>query len=251
MKKIMLEVCVDSPESILNAKNGGADRLELCSSLSLGGLTPTLGLAKFAIQHTNIPGNALIRLRNGNFVYSEEEIEIMVEDIYQLKQAGVSGFVIGALTELGEIDIKAMEKLLAASTGCDVTFHRAFDLVKDPLKSLNIIIELGIKRILTSGLESTAEEGIELLKSLQLTAGDRLIIMPGAGVTDANVKKIIAETNVKEVHASCKITRSSKSATSSNVSMGSDAESESSIFVTCQTKVVNLKQLINSECLRS
>ncbi|WEM44521.1 copper homeostasis protein CutC (plasmid) [Photobacterium sp. DA100] len=244
MSKVILEVCVDTPESVNNAINGGADRLELCSSLILGGLTPSPGLAKYALSQTNIPCYALIRPRNGNFVYSTAEVDIMVDDIYLLKKLGVTGFVIGALTPKGQIDIDSIQRLKESAQGCDITFHRAFDHIPTPYEAMDKLIDMGIQRILTSGQQTSAEQGIELIKSLQAHAGNRLSLMAGAGVDEYNAAKIISATGIKEIHASCKVKRNCHYESLSNLSMGSESSFDHSIFVTSENIVSRIKSKI-------
>lgn len=243
MSNIMLEVCVDTPESIRNAMDAKADRLELCSSLIVGGLTPSIGLVKYALTYGKTPCNALIRPRNGNFVFSSEEIAVMEEDIKQLRQLGVHGFVIGALTQDGEIDIPATQRLIQAAGDADITFHRAFDLVVDAKLALQTLIELGVSRILTSGQQATALKGVVLIRELQQLAGNKLSIMAGAGVDESNAKTIITQTGISEIHASCKRRQLSRACNKSNASMGGDAEFDHSIFVTDKTKVQALKKI--------
>ncbi|XP_044006074.1 copper homeostasis protein cutC homolog [Aphidius gifuensis] len=184
---MVLEICIDSIESVKNAVNGGANRLEICSSLSEGGLTPTLGLINFTKQYTNIPIYSMIRIRSGNFNYTQEEIDAMIYDLKLLKNHNVDGFVFAARPK-------------------PVTFHRAFDEVDEPFIALNEIINLGFERILTSGKKNTAIEGIELIKQLVEKADDKIIIMPGSGITCDNISLIKNSTGAKEFHASAKIT---------------------------------------------
>lgn len=203
--KNKLEVCCCDIESVIAAKEGGADRIELCSALEVGGLTPSLGLIKEAVKHFGDGVFVLVRERPGDFVYSPLEINVMAEDIKLAVKEGVSGIVIGALTEDGNIDTAATRVLIEAAGDLPITFHRAFDLVKDPINSLEKIIELGCHRILTSGQKESAETGIPLLKQLNDKAGNRIVILAGAGVTSENAAKILKETGGKEIHASAKI----------------------------------------------
>lgn len=245
MSNIILEVCVDTPQSIRNAVDAQADRLELCSSLILGGLTPSIGMAKCALTYADIPCNALIRPRNGNFVFSSDEVMVMEEDIRQLRQLGVNGFVIGALTVEGEIDIATTQRLMQAAGDADITFHRAFDLAMDARSSLQTLIDLGVTRILTSGQQATALQGITLLRELQQIAGERLSIMAGAGVDESNAAAIITQSGIREIHASCK--RQQQSVVSHSVaSMGGDAVFDRTIFVTGSGKVQALKHQIDA-----
>ncbi len=207
MKKL-LEVCCGSLTDVIHAVEGGAERIELCSALSVDGLTPSMGLMETVRNlYPNIKIHVLIRPREGDFVYSEEEIEIICRDIRHSIVAGADGIVSGALTAEGDIDIEAVQRMLGmVKCGGDkpFTFHRAFDVCRNPLKALNVLKELGVKRILTSGQQPIAVEGIPLLRQLVEEAGDSLIIMPGGGVNSENVEHLLQETGVSEVHGSCR-----------------------------------------------
>lgn len=201
--KRLLEVCTGSLQSVMAAVEGGAERIELCSALSLDGLTPSLGLLKtIRSMYPKLKIHVLIRPREGDFVYSEEEVRIMEEDI-KVSLPYADGIVIGALDAEGNIDIETTRRLVAASEGKPVTFHRAFDVCRDPSTALEQIISLGCQRILTSGQRPKAVQGVSLLKALQQQAGDRLIIMPGGGVNTENARLIIDQTGCKEIHGSC------------------------------------------------
>lgn len=205
MSKV-LEVCVDSLESAVAALNGGADRLELCSSLIEGGLTPTPGLL-IQIQNMNprkVPVFCMLRCRPGNFIYSVEEIEIMREDAKILRRNGADGFVFGALADNGDVDMKISREIIKACHPLPVTFHRAFDFVRRPTIEVEVIIDLGFQRILTSGKQQTAQMGVKLIKKLIEQAGNRIILMPGGGVNKDNIKYILEHTEAKEIHGSFK-----------------------------------------------
>lgn len=199
---LQMEICIDSLESARNAVEGGASRLEVCSALSEGGLTPSPGLIQQIRSFTTIPLYAMVRVRCGDFVYSPEEINAMLHDVKVLKEHRVDGFVFGALTPDCEIDVVACEKILSAAHPSPVTFHRAFDLTTDPVRSMELLADLGFQRILTSGQKNTALEGLELIKTLVLKARE-LAIMPGAGITKDNIREII-KSGAKEFHASAK-----------------------------------------------
>lgn len=190
-------------ESARNAIEGGANRLEICSALSEGGLTPTPGLVKQIRNFTSITLYVMIRIRNGDFVYTSEEIEAMLYDLKLLKNQNVDGFVFGALTSNCEIDVTACKKIIAVAHPLPVTFHRAFDLTNDPLKSMEVLANLGFRRILTSGQKNTVLEGLELINILVQKAPENFIIMPGAGITRDNIHKIM-NSGAKEFHASAK-----------------------------------------------
>lgn len=199
-----MEVCIDNLESALNAEQGGAMRLELCSALNDGGLTPSVGFLKVVKKKVKIPVFVMIRPRSGDFIYSDDEIEIMCEDIKILKDNGADGFVFGITTSEGKVDVKNCLKLIKLAGNLPITYHRAFDVIKDPLKSMEEIISLGFQRILTSGLQSTAVQGTSLLRQLIEASRDRIIIMPGAGIKPDNLQFILKETNPAEFHGSAK-----------------------------------------------
>lgn len=205
MPKI-LEVCVDSYESTVNAMAGGANRIELCSSLADGGLTPTPGLLAL-IQNNNpnrVPVFCLLRCRPGNFIYTNEEIEVMKEDAKVLLKYGADGFVFGALLEKGDVDMKRCREIVKTCFPLPVTFHRAFDFVKRPCIEVEVIIDLGFTRILTSGKQENAHLGSKLIRKLMDQVGTRIIVMPGGGINVENLKAIMEETEAREYHGSFK-----------------------------------------------
>lgn len=199
MKK--LEVCCADIESVWAAKEGGAHRIELCEALELDGLTPSEELIRQAIA-TGMPVQVLIRVREGNFVYSPEEVETMAASIRLAKELGAHGVVIGALTPEGQVDKPAIARMMEEAEGMSVTFHRAFDVCRDPLQALEEIIALGCHRLLTSGQQHSAFAGIPLLRQLTTQAAGRIIIMPGAGVNPQNAMHILTETGATEIHGS-------------------------------------------------
>jgi len=205
-----MEVCVDNVESVVNAFNGGAKRLELCGLLPLGGLTPSVGFLKAAKKRISPECEifVMIRPKPGNdFIYNEHDIEIMTEDIKTFKENGANGFVFGCLNSNKEIDKDACQKLIVAAKPLPCTFHRAFDVVKNPEESLKMIIDLGFARILTSGQEKSAFLGKLLIKKMVLTAQllkSDIVIMPGGGIDHTNLREILQTTGVKEYHGSAK-----------------------------------------------
>ena len=199
-----LEICAGSYESALAALRGGADRIELCSGLEEGGLTPSFGLIKAVVKLEGICKHVLIRPRGGDFLCTEAEQSIIVEDIIAAREVGVDGVVIGALTADGEIDVKACRRFVEAARDVNITFHRAFDLCRDPFSALEKLVDLGCTRILTSGQAATAEKGIGVLRKLVKQAAGRIEIMPGSGVSPSNVAKILNETGANEIHASAR-----------------------------------------------
>lgn len=203
MSKMILEVCAGDLGSVRAAKAGGASRVELCSGLAEGGMTPSFGLMTEAMR-CDIDVNVLIRPRPGDFVYTQGDVDMMTLDINMAKTLGAKGVVIGALTPDGDIDMKVCRRLLERRGDLTVTFHRAFDLVRDPLEALEQVIELGCDRILTSGLAPTAEMGMPMLQTLHEAAAGRIKILAGGGVNPANAALIIASGGADELHASAR-----------------------------------------------
>lgn len=223
MSKITLEVCVDTLDDVLTAASAGAGRIELCSSLETGGLTPSIGMARNAAD-CGIPVFAMIRPRAGDFVYSKLDIDCMLSDIQCLQEAGISGFVFGALDSHGDLDERNLTSLIAACNGMPATLNRAFDLCRDPIESLEVAVRIGFDRILTSGASATVSSGLPLLKALFTKANDRIIICPGGGVTPTSVGKLLVQLPLREIHASCKRLIAAKPMNSSDVNIGrSDA----------------------------
>jgi copper homeostasis protein len=200
--KPILEVCIDDAAGLDAALEGGADRIELCSALALGGLTPSKGFMT-AAAGAGIPVSAMVRPRPGSFVFSSREIDMMKRDIDAAREAGLSGVVLGASLESGVLDVKMLETLCRHAEGLDRTLHRAFDLVPVPQEALEAAIALGFSRILTSGGQRTALQGLDLLEELLLQAEGRISIMPGSGVNPTSAPVILERLNVFELHASC------------------------------------------------
>lgn len=203
------EICANSVRSCLAAQDGGAHRVELCAAIPEGGTTPSYGEIALARELLHIKLHVIIRPRVGDFMYSSLEIKSMLKDIEMCRKLGVDGVVFGCLTETGDVNMQLMNELIDASKGMSVTFHRAFDMCRNPREALEQIIDLGCKRILTSGQQSTAEKGISLLKELNKQASGRIILLAGSGVNAANIAKIAAETGIKEFHFSARANFSS------------------------------------------
>lgn len=199
-----IEICANSVASCLEAQKGGAYRVELCAGIPEGGTTPSYGEIAVARELLNIELNIIIRPRGGDFLYSDVEHKTMLHDIEIAKKLGVDGVVIGCLKADGTIDMERNRELIAAAEGMSVTFHRAFDMCKNPFESLEQIIALGCDTLLTSGQQPTAIEGISLLSQLVEKAGDRIIIMPGSGVNENNIAILADETKAKEFHFSAR-----------------------------------------------
>lgn len=199
---LTLEICVDSIASAMAAEQGGAQRVELCDYLAGGGTTPSAGMIEVVRKNINIGLHVLIRPRRGDFLYSDLEFEIMKRDIVLCRELGADGVVIGLLTKDGNIDISRTQELIALAGPMSVTFHRAFDLTPDPLKAIDDLLQLNVHRLLTSGQQESALQGIPLLRELNERAAGKLIILPGGGVTPNNVREIVTKTGLREVHAS-------------------------------------------------
>ena len=202
-----LEICVNSLQSALAAVEGGAHRIELCQDLASGGTTPSIGLVEYCAKTLGLETRVLIRPRSGDFTYSEPEIDVIKRDVMMCKQAGAAAVVVGFLTSSGEIDVELTREVVALAAPMEVTFHRAFDEMKqDPIEALEVLVRCGCHRLLTSGCHPSAEEGIGVLKKLVQQAQGRITILAGAGVTPQNAALIARETGVTEMHGSCKHT---------------------------------------------
>ena len=205
MSNYTFEVCIDSVQSAINAQEAGANRVELCDNLFEGGTTPSAGMIKQVRKAApDIKLFVIIRPRGGDFVYSEDEINIMLSDIEMASQFGGDGRVSCWLVEDGDIDTANTKKLIEACNGLSFTFHRAFDMCKDPLKAIDQLASIGVNRILTSGLEQTADLGIEFIKKIILHANNRLNILVGSGIKPDNIKLIADRTQAKEFHFSAR-----------------------------------------------
>lgn len=198
---VTVEVCVDTAEGLQQAVLGGADRVELCSALALGGLTPSPGLMRLAAQ-VGVPVVAMVRPRAGGFVPGPGEMAQMETDIAAARAAGLAGVVLGASLPDGRLDGDAMARLIGAAKGMEVVLHRAFDLCPDPEAALEQAVSLGVTRILTSGGQARAEDGLPLISRLIARAAGRIAILPGSGITAANVGRFLA-AGAREIHASC------------------------------------------------
>ena len=244
----ILECCVDSVESAIHAVNGGADRLELCANLIIGGTTPDVSLVREIRKHTDIRIHALIRPRFGDFCYSKHEVELMKAQIRGLKDAGVEGVVIGVLDEEGHLNVPVMQELMAEAQGLSVTLHRAFDMCCNPIEAMEEAIRLGIDTILTSGQKQTAWEGRELLTELQKCADGRIVIMAGAGIGAETIKKLMPSTGITTYHMSGKVTLSSKMRyRKEDVNMGLPGISEYEIWQTSEELVREAKDVFAIE----
>ncbi|AOM39876.1 copper homeostasis protein CutC [Xenorhabdus hominickii] len=218
---IKLEICCYSIGCAVVAQQAGADRIELCASPSEGGVTPSFGALRQALQQLSIPVHPIIRPRGGDFCYSNADFEVMKNDVAQICDMGFPGVVLGVLNEDGYIDMLRMRRLMSLSGKMAVTFHRAFDMCFNPYVALQQLTDLGVQRILTSGQQQNAEIGLPLLKELT-QASQGPIIMPGAGVRMSNISKFL-EIGVTEVHSSAgKVVPSSMKYRKAGVTMSSD-----------------------------
>jgi copper homeostasis protein len=197
---MLREICVHSIDGVRAAKAAGADRVELCADLLEGGITPSLGMIRGARAVGGIRVHVIVRPRGGDFLYDDDEFAAMEADIDAAKAEGADGVVIGMLAADGTIDRARTATLIARARPISVTFHRAFDMTPDPFAALDTLIELGIDRVLTSGQEESVLEGLPLLIELTKRAGDRIVIMPGGGITARNIGRIIAALRPKEIH---------------------------------------------------
>lgn len=204
MTGVLLEICVGTIEGAEAAVRGGAGRIELCSALSEGGLTPSGGLMRAAAL-LPVPVHAMIRPRSGLFRFSGAETEIMLDDIRLAQEAGLAGVVLGVQGPDGGLDAALLRQLVEAADGMATTLHRVIDVVPDPLRALDQAAELGIGRVLTSGAKPFASQGVGLIAEMVRRAAGRIGVMPGCGLTPENVAGVIAATGVTEVHASCSV----------------------------------------------
>ncbi len=194
------EICVDSCDGVRAARDAGADRVELCANLLEGGTTPSLGAIRRARTVAGIGLHVIIRPRGGDFFYSADEFDEMETDILAAKEEGTDGVVFWLLQSDGRVDAERCRRLIEAARPMAVTFHRAFDMAADPFEALETLIDLGVERVLTSGQEESVLEGLPLITSLHRQAGERLIVMPGGGITPRNVERIVRESGVREIH---------------------------------------------------
>lgn len=233
---VLLEICIDSFASAAAAKAGGADRLEVCSALSAGGTTPSFGLVKQCVTKLKIPVMMMVRPHDGGFVYDNDHIGTMLRDIEIAKLIGVQGIVFGALTAERTLDRETCQRLIDAAGTLETTFHRAFDLVPDPAKTLGELETLGINRVLTSGQQETALAGARLIRSLTQQAGS-LNVLAGAGVNAENAVELVDQTGVQEIHASASVAATDEQS-HGEISFGAQRR------LTCASKVRAIKDAV-------
>lgn len=209
MEKNKLEICCFNLESAIIAAESGADRIELCADPASGGTTPATGLIKTVRKKIGIELYPIIRSRGGDFLFSEEEFEMMLYEVEVCKSAGCEGIVIGLLLPDGQVDKSKVAKLIEKAYPLGVCFHRAFDWTRNPFEALEDIIDMGCERILTSGQRPTAIEGTQLIKDLIQQADGRIEIMPGSGIRAENIREIKDKTGAKQFHSSARILKKS------------------------------------------
>ncbi|MDR3140672.1 MAG: copper homeostasis protein CutC [Tannerellaceae bacterium] len=241
----ILEICANSALSCMEAEAGGAKRVELCAGIPEGGTTPSFGEIKTARAIApSIDINIIIRPRGGDFLYSQAEIQSMFHDIALARECGLHGVALGCLTREGNVDAGLLDRLVLAARPLSITFHRAFDVCRDPFTALEQIIDAGCDRILTSGQQPDAVQGIPLIANLVERAAGRIIIMPGCGVRADNIALIEAETGAREFHTSARtILRSDMEYRSERVPMGVSA-------ITSEFEIARTDRRIVAACLR-
>jgi copper homeostasis protein len=206
----IIEIATSDFETTKSAVEGGADRVELCANLSEGGTTPSYGTIYQCREELDVLLYPIIRPRGGDFLYTDDEYEVMLHDLKLCKQLGCDGVVIGLLNENGTIDVKRTGALIDIAYPMGVTFHRAFDRCMDPFEAMEELVRLGCERILTSGQQPTVAEGIDRIAELNKAADHRIIIMPGSGVRKENIKLLAARTGCIEFHSSLRRKQKSK-----------------------------------------
>lgn len=220
----LVEICLDDVEGLGRAEAAGADRVELCADLTVGGLTPSIGTITRALAGVHRVGvQVLVRPRAGGFVYSDEEVEVMLADIAAVRALvpppGVRvGFVLGALTEDGTIAVGSLARLVEASGDAPTTFHRAFDTLADPVQALETLVDLGVNRVLTSGSATTAIEGAPVLQRLVESASGRITVLAAGSIRPANVAEVVRRTGVDEVHLRAGVPVAGRAASATSVS---------------------------------
>jgi copper homeostasis protein len=241
--RFVLEICVESVEHAVAAERGGAHRIELCSDLSSGGITPSAGLMQTVRRHVHAPIHVLIRPRAGDFCYSDRELEIMRDDIEAAKGFGMDGIVLGILRDNAHIDVERTKALVELARPLPVTFHRAFDVSGNLEASLEEVIQTGASRILTSGGQSSAADALPTLTRLVEAARERILLMPCGGIDSENVVRIVRTTLAREFHTSVGASRSGSSSVGNGLSEGAGASSfrlQSPLFEEQVARLVSL-----------
>jgi copper homeostasis protein len=244
--RFVLEICVESVDHAVAAERGGAHRIELCSDLSSGGITPSAGLMQTTRRHVRVPIHVLIRPRAGDFCYSDHELEIMRNDIHAAKQFGMDGIVLGILHKSTRVDIERTKALVELAHPLPVTFHRAFDASENLETSLEEVIQTGASRILTSGGQPRATDGLSTLARLAQAARGRILLMPGGGINSKNVVRIVRTTLAQEFHTSVGTSHPGSTGKGSSLSRGNDVTHSSLHSALFEQKVATLVSLLGS-----
>lgn len=242
---MLLEICTDSADAALAAEAAGADRIELCCAIEAGGLTPSYGCVKRVLELLKIPVHILIRPRGGNFCYSENEFLQILNDIEIVKALGAQGIVSGVLNRYGNIDKRRTDLLVKLAEPLSFTFHRAFDLAKDPFQALEDVIQCGATRLLSSGQELSAGEGIPLLSQLVALADGRIIIMPGAGINAESIGELLVNNLFTEFHMTARIFSPTDTQIQTGLS-GRDPIAQEGLWHTDTQKIKDVKQRMNT-----
>jgi len=241
--RVTVEICVDSIESALAADRGGADRIELCSNLAEGGVTPSAGLIATVLSKVSLAVFVMIRPRGGDFCYSADEFKAMQQDVATAKQLGADGVVFGLLNEDGRVDVARTHQLVEIARPLKVTFHRAFDVARDLNEAIEELVRAGVDRVLTSGGELSASLGRIKVAELNRAAKDRIIVMAGAGITEQNVRELLVETGVREIHASLRTPVSSPMRyRNEKVSFGGAGRRDYERFIVLEERVRALRE---------
>ena len=246
MEKYILECCVDSVESAMEAEKGGANRIELCSALVIGGLSPSKALFEKVKENVNIKVHVLLRPRFGDFCYTQFEHEIIKQEIRMFKELGADGVVIGTLKSDGSLNMEQMQELVEEANGMSITLHRAFDMCEDPFKTLEDVKQLGIHTILTSGQKNSCIDGKELLGKLVEKADGKVDILIGGGVDVSVIPMLYESTKATSYHMSGKVTLDSEMKyRKEDVSMGVASMSEYQIWRTSAERVARVKRVLD------
>jgi copper homeostasis protein len=244
---IRLEVCIDSVQSAIEAARGGASRVELCDSLLIGGTTPSAGCIALVRRSIDIDLHVLIRPRGGDFCYTESELGVMSHDIRLAQELGADGVAFGILSPYGEVDKTAMRKLMDVARPLKVTFHRAFDVCRDPFQALEDLIDLGVDYLLTSGQQPSVEQGAGLIAELVERAAGRITVMPGGGISEQNIASLVRITGARELHSSAReATRSGMRYQREGIDMGSISEQPGVLYQASAERVRRLIRLASS-----
>ncbi|MGC2399378.1 MAG: copper homeostasis protein CutC [Acidobacteriaceae bacterium] len=244
--QLALEICVESVEHAVAAERGGAQRIELCIDLSSGGITPSAGMMQTARRHVHAPIHVLIRPRAGDFCYSDHELEIMRDDIQAAKGFGMNGVVLGILRDNTRVDIERTKALVELAHPLPVTFHRAFDATANLDTSLEDVIQTGAARILTSGAQARATDGLPTLRRLVQAARERILLMPCGGIDSENILHIVQSTMAQEIHTSVGASRSGSTIGASALSGGTEAADSILPPLVFEKKVATLVGLLGS-----